>query len=70
MNPGYSQAAVSGATLAASESLNVNATVNPALYSGTTIDLAVTARLSAPGATSFTPSGATCAMTVSQVVLQ
>jgi len=70
MNPGYSQAAVSGATLAASESLNVNATVNPALYSGTTIDLAVTARLSAPGATSFTPSGATCAMTVSQEVLQ
>jgi adhesin HecA-like repeat protein len=54
---------VSGASLSANESLNVNATVNPALFSGTTIDLAVVANLTNPGGT-ISSNGATCSLTV------
>jgi hypothetical protein len=59
---GYSYAAVWGATLAGNATTVMTATVNPALYSGTTIDLAVGTYLS-DGAGRITQNGGTCSYT-------
>jgi hypothetical protein len=63
LNAGQSWATVSGASLSANESLNVNATVNPAVFSGTTIVLAVAANLTGPGG-AISSNGATCSLIV------
>jgi hypothetical protein len=67
MNSGQSWAAMSGATLSPNQSLHVNATVNPALFSGSTIDLAIAADLTG-GSGTISSNGGTCSDTVAGVI--
>jgi hypothetical protein len=64
MNAGQSYAAVWGASLGANGNTVLSATVNPALYSGTTIDLAIGTYLTASGGT-ITENGGSCSFTTS-----